>query len=267
MAITSPRHTKINGPRREIAATIVKCASRCIRCAALVALGMVASTVFAQSEPGGYGEPPGPFHQPVPPYPVEMGFSQDHSSTFAEGWARGRAALIQAHGNYELSRAQAGVIYEQGRWINRINDLEQTRALYTQQEMWRTNRERERQLREQRSAAGAESLAQRERTLYHPIYRLSADQLDRETGAINWTGALAGEQYREYRERLNELFREQLAYGSPTAATAEQIARCTTHFKRALQQDVRDLPRDEYLAAQRFLLGLKYGAQHQVQVS
>jgi hypothetical protein len=250
--------------------SFVRLARRCtphLGCLAVLAVAAVATAAAAQTEPGSYGEPPGPFHQPVAPYPVEMGFSQHHSSTFAEGWSRGRAALVQAEGNFRLSQAQAGVINEQGRWINRINDLEQTRALYAQQELWRENRDREQLLRDERSANGAAKLALRERTLYHSVYQLSAGQLDRESGVINWPELLLAEECIEYRERLDELFREQLAYGAATESTAQEIARCTKQFQRALQNDCDSLPRDAYSAAQRFLLGLKYEALHQVVMS
>src|SRR3954449_6042831 len=61
-----------------------------------------ASISVAQAPQDYSNTPPGPFHQPVAPYPVEFGFSQDHSSTAAEGFLRGTAAVIQARGNFEL---------------------------------------------------------------------------------------------------------------------------------------------------------------------
>ena len=100
----------------------------------LISLG-IAATATAQA-PEDYSTPPGPFHQPVPPYPVEMGFSQDHSSTAAEGYLRGKAALIQSLGNFQLSESQAQILRQQARWLDRENDLKQTIALHAQKQMW-----------------------------------------------------------------------------------------------------------------------------------
>ena len=54
--------------------------------AALFAAAFTVNSSVAQSPEDYRNTPPGPFHQPVPPYPVEFGFSQDHSSTAAEGF-------------------------------------------------------------------------------------------------------------------------------------------------------------------------------------
>src|SRR5262245_24062910 len=88
------------------------------------ALFLVIGTCVAQSTYE-YNDSP-VFYQPVSPWPVEMGFWQDHSSTLQEGIRRGQAALIQAWGDYELSTSQAEILREQNRAVRRDNDLKQT---------------------------------------------------------------------------------------------------------------------------------------------
>ena len=58
--------------------------------AAFFATAITVNSSLAQSPEDYRNTPPGPFHQPVPPYPVEFGFSQDHSSTAAEGFCAAR---------------------------------------------------------------------------------------------------------------------------------------------------------------------------------
>src|SRR4051812_14622630 len=100
----------------------------------IIALAAV-SSAFAQPGPeGNSGQ--SPIFRPVSPNPVEMGFTQDHSSTVIEGAQRGRAAVIQAYGNYQLDVSQAAVLHQQTRALNRENNLKQTEALHAQEEMW-----------------------------------------------------------------------------------------------------------------------------------
>ena len=92
-------------------------------------------------------------------------------------------------------------------------------------------------------------------------------RLREELGAINWPTALRDAKFQGYRERLEQLFREHVSYGGAHAETAREIARTVDKLANALRQDVGLMPRDEYMAAQKFLLGLKYGAESLVQPS
>ena len=152
-------------------------------------LFLVVSTGFAQSTYE-YNDSIS-FHPPVNPYPVEMGFSQDHSSTAAEGFQRGRAALIQALGNYEVSTSQAEILREQNRGLRRDNDLKQTEAMHAQQKMWVDFRIEVRNAREARLAEGQEKLAARRAVVQTQAYQLSVMELDPITGEIHWPTALS----------------------------------------------------------------------------
>jgi len=205
------------------------------------------------------------YHNPTPPYPVEMGFSQDHSSTFAEGVQRGRAALIQAWGNYELSNSQARILWEQGRALRRDNNLKLTEAVQAQHKMWLDYSIEKRKAREARMAEGREILNTRRAAVYGPAFQLSSTELDPMTGAINWPTALESTSYAADRARVEELFRQHVGYGKGEAGTAREIARTVDMLKRKLQSEVGSMSSDEYLASQKFLRGLKYAAEGIVQ--
>jgi hypothetical protein len=218
----------------------------------------------ADSDPSDYQyTSPTEFHQPVSPYPVEMGFSQDHSSTAFEGAQRGNAAVIQALGNLQLAESQAQILRQQARALDRDNDLRQTEALHLQQKMWRTAREEARAHRDQRVAAGQAKLAARQVTLYRAAYRVSARELNPVSGRITWPVALRADKYSDSRDRLQELFRQHIGYGDPQPGTAQEIARATDELSRSLRADIATLPRAEYLAAQKFLRGLMFEASAQ----
>ncbi len=225
-----------------------------------IVVALVAATGFAQTPEDYINTPPGPFHRPVSPYPIELGYTQHHASTATEGFLRGKAELIQAWGNFHLSTSQAAILQQQARWLDRENDLKQTQALLAQKKMWsdaRAHAQKERQLRR---IEGQQILAVRQATIYREAYKLSAQQLDPSTGAIHWPPALQTEEFRSDREHIEQLFQEQFAYGDPQPATASDIAHSVELWSRSLGKQIRSTPRDEYAAAQKFLMGLKYAS-------
>jgi hypothetical protein len=231
-----------------------------------LAILMIAATgrAFAESDPSDYEyTSPTAFHQPVAPLPVELGFTQHHSSTAAEGFMRGEAAVIQAQGNYELATSQASILFEQSRALNRENDLKQTQALLAQQDMWREGRQAEREYRDAQLEEGRAKLINRRATVLHQTYKLSPTELNMVTGEINWPAALQTAKYQRARERMQELFRQYVSYGDPQPAVVAEITRGTNAMAKALRRDISKLPREDYFAAQKFLLGLKLEATSQ----
>jgi hypothetical protein len=220
----------------------------------------VASIAVGQTPQDYSNTPPGPFHQPVAPYPVEFGFSQDHSSTAAEGFLRGTAAVIQARGNFELSRSQADILRQQARWLDRENDLKQTAALIAQKKMWATARAESRQQTNAQRAAGLQLAAEKQATVYRQAYQLGPNDLDVITGTISWPAALKSAEFDTERTQLDELFKRHFSYGDPQSDTATQIGGSVDQLTRTLGRSIGSLPRDQYSAAQKFLRGLKYTA-------
>jgi hypothetical protein len=220
-----------------------------------------ASPLMAESDPSDYQySTPTAFHNPTPPLPVELGFTQHHSSTAAEGYMRGEAAVIQAMGNYNLATSQASILYEQARAVNRENDLKQTQALHAQQIMWREAREEKREHREEQLEAGRAKLINRRATVHRTAYQLSPNDLNMVTGEINWPAALQGAKYQAARERMEELVRQHVSYGDPQPAVVAEIARGSKAMARALRKDISKLSQADYVVAQKFLRGLEMEA-------
>lgn len=196
------------------------------------------------------------FHRPVVPYPTGCGYVHSHSSTAAEGYLRGKAAVIDALGNFRLADSQSAILFEQARALDRENDLRQTQALHAQQAMWREARDAERDYNEKRSAEGRAKLASRKAIVHRAAYRLSPAEFDETTGQLNWPKALTASKFGADRERLQECCRRYVGYGERDAATAAEIARLTKQLRHALRSEIGVVEPADYMAAQKFLIAL-----------
>lgn len=203
---------------------------------------------------------PTAFHQPVPPLPADQGFVQHHASTAAEGYLRGKAAVIHALGNFQLAQSQAAILFEQGRALDRENDLKQTEALLAQQAMWREGRYAKRAEFAARRAAGRAKIEARRQVVHRAAYQLSPAELDRATGEIRWPVALQGSKFSEQRSQMEELMRRHVGYGEAQGDVAAEIVRLSEAMARSLRSKIRTLEESDYLEAQKFLLGLKVEA-------
>jgi hypothetical protein len=110
-------------------------------------------------------------------------------------------------------------------------------------------------------------LAERRSTTYRDAYQLAAGELDVKTGQITWPDALRDGRFEASRARLEELFRQHVGYGIPRANVAREIGRSVDQWSHVLRSEVSSMSREDYLAAQKFLLGLKYGAASMVVAS
>lgn len=196
------------------------------------------------------------YHYPMGSYSAPYGFS----STAFEGAQRGRAALVEAWGNFAVRKSQAAILWQQARAFDRENDVQQTIALFDQRDIWRQARELDRKEREQRNAEGKLILAARVATEYKQAYALSSDELDLSTGMISWPAQLLVGKYECQRRRVDQLFRTLASNPDPQPELVAEIGREVDALVRELRCEIRVLPQDEYLAAQKFLRGLKYAA-------
>jgi hypothetical protein len=222
-----------------------------------LALSLVSSS-FAQSSDGNAAETT-PGHQNIHSG-TPFSYGSYHASTAAEGYLRGRAAVIDAIGNFEVSDAQAQILREHARSLDRENDLKQTEALHLQKKMWNDARVQARKDHLIRAAEGQQRLAEQRAAVYREAYRLSPNELNLQTGAISWPEALCDDKYQANRDQLQELVRELVSYGGAQPAKAAEVARSVDAFSKALKNEIATMPREEYVAAQKFLLGLKYAA-------
>lgn len=219
-----------------------------------------ASTGFAETEMGYGGRSGGHLHRPVRSHPVAFGYGHYHASTAGEGYLRGKAAVIDAVGDYEVNNGQAQILREEARALGRENNLKATEGLLAQKKMWSDARIQARKDRDARIAEGQQLLAKRRATIYRQAYQLTDSELNMKTGEISWPVALQDSCFQESRERMEELFRKHVGYGMPQADAVGEIARAVDQWSRSLTNEVSSMPKAEFLAAQKFLTGLKYSA-------
>src|SRR6476620_5050192 len=170
-------------------------------------------------------------------YSDSSGYGGNGASTAAESFLRGRAAMIEALGNYNLRDSHAEILREHARAWDRENSLKQTEALLAQKKMWSDARVQDRKDREARRAEGRKLLAERRTTIYRQAYQLSASELNLKTGAICWPNALQNDKFQENRTRLEELFRQHMGYGTPQVNVAQEIGRSVDQLALALRNE------------------------------
>ena len=178
-----------------------------------------------------------------------------HASTAAEGYLRGRAAVIDAAGSYNANTAQAAISYEQARSLALENDRQYVQNYFQRKELNRQYRE----------ALGtrppsSEDLAQQAKDAAPD--RLNKYQLDPVFGTINWPAALQGSEFAEYREAVERSFRHRDALNSGMGSRVQQTVAVTTdEMEATLKTQIRALSPMEYIQAKNFLQSLAYEAK------
>jgi hypothetical protein len=195
-------------------------------------------------------------HHPHFGFGFDGGF---HASTAAEGFLFGKAAVIDSVGRFRVNDAQANILNEQARALDRENDLLQVKAFHARLQIARQTREAERARRAAKQIEGQQLLRARQNVVHAAVYQLNADELNLVTGEIRWPAVLEAAQFAADRARIEELVVRQARYGADDLVTAE-IVRASERLARALRAEIGVLPRAEYLAAQKFLVGLRFAS-------
>src|SRR4051812_31582594 len=216
----------------------------------LVLILAIPSVANAQQSSQAYELPPVRY-QPVSPWPPHMGESYHHDSTVAGNYFRGQAGLVYANGNYWVSVSQAAILFEYARSLDNCN-----RKQWIELRAW--NRKRLQAERQQSLSAKRVKHEAVRQTTYKAAYGLTEDELDRESGQITWPIALHAPEYDGLRSRLNELFSTVACGDHQFTPRADEIAVCADNLARVLGRNIKTIERSDYLAAQKFLCGLKY---------
>lgn len=118
----------------------------------------------------------------------------------------------------------------------------------------------------QRAAAHkAEDKAEHERfeaSKYAHAPRLTAEQLDHETGEVSWPKMLRGSSYEEHRVALEKLFAKRAKSKTPVEGFAVQVKRHVEGMQASLKQDMSTAKANDYAASRRFLDSVTEEAQH-----
>jgi hypothetical protein len=217
--------------------------------AVLLALG--SSTAFAQTVIGtsagcgwtGYGG--------------RLGY---YSSTAAEGYLRGKAAVAQAAVSYNLDTAQAWISAEQARALAIENDRLAIQEYFQRQEI---NRQYRASARGPRPTM--EDISRRAREAAPD--RLDRYQLDPVFGTITWPATLQAPQFALYREEVEHSFRDRDIMNSGLGSKVQRtVAYSTEVMEQKLKGMIDVISPAEYVQAKRFLQSLEYEAEQAPQI-
>lgn len=237
---------------------------RSISLATLTGLVLIPSLVIAQgidAQLVGHTSPSLSAVSSFPNTPPEA--PHRHSSTAAEGWLRGRAALIGAIANYRLQDAEARILWEQARALAYDNYVRKTEAFY--QRKYEIDRAREMKWEKQRSdrAKGLALKAERQRTELYAVYRLGGGEFQPATGLIAWPCQLKTAELEPLVEEMSLLFEQLAIEGAQRDRLYRQpIVELCNEARRGLYDLRHEMSRDDYIACQKFLLGVKYEATY-----
>jgi hypothetical protein len=176
-----------------------------------------------------------------------------HSSTAAEGYARGMADVVRSAGDYNLRTSEAAKNYTDARSKDLDNRLKYTQTYF---EMRRINKE-------------ARAAEQTPRLSNEDAFRLARQaaprpltsaQLDRLTGRIEWPLILRDPQYAALTEPLNQLFVERAA-GSAPPDVYLKVQKAADALQAALKKNINDYKSGDFIAAKKFIDSLAYEAR------
>lgn len=221
--------------------------------AAITLVGITARFASAQSQSQA---PQYPLIQNVPTSSFYSGYGMyDHASTLEEGMANGIANIMHAAGASNLLHAQAARHYQEAYSRGLDNRTKSIETYFAARKINRVSVAAERGPRvttEQALRATKERAPQ----------RLSANELDPQTGRILWPAVLEDDTYRGNREQLDELIYKWVRSKGKIAPTDYMALQQSVKVMQVeLKQHIRDYPSADYMKAKNVLEGLAYEVQ------
>jgi len=177
-----------------------------------------------------------------------------HSSTAAEGYARGWASIIRSQGQYHLDTSEAAKNYEEARSMEMDNRYKWTKTYFEMKEL---NRQYRAQIGPPRPS---EEALVRFAQAGKPD-RLSDEQVDPYTGEIVWPTALRAEAFEEYRDKVQDIFSHRSQHGRLTADQAVMLEQTTDAMLETLKGLIKKFRPNQYVEAKRFIESLAYEGQ------
>ncbi len=178
-----------------------------------------------------------------------------HSSTFEEGYLRGTANVIQSAGqaNYLNSVAAVNLQEANRRRIENQN-------MYVRKVL--ENRELNAQYRA-RYASVAPSKEEWQRVTEAALPdRLTAEQYDPATGRLVWPHILRSDEYKAFRERIDQLFASRTPDNSGNGSPSQrELAALIDGMKMLLRSNIDSVSSSQYATTKWFLLSLDYEAE------
>jgi hypothetical protein len=177
-----------------------------------------------------------------------------HASTAEESMANGMANVIQSAGQANLLNSAAARNYEEARSRDLDNRLKATNTYF---EMRKMNREYTAQERGPKPSSEQMFRYARDRA----PNRLGPAELDPLTGQISWPVILEDEAYKEYREKLDNLFAVRAKYHGQIAPDQYlELQQTAKALDAELKKRIKDYPPTDYVKAKGILESLAYEA-------
>lgn len=222
----------------------------------LTHIALVLGVVFGvqQAEGQSPSKPYASDHCPRPAprhaYGVWAGPYGYHSSTAAEGYARGMAAVIWAKGQYNLATSEAMInrrAAEKQQIANHKQGVENYFALRE------TNRAARAAERGPRTPLRTVETSQAQ---VNNSDRAAESSFDPFTGKIAWPELLRRETYDSFRSELEHVYAQRSPGSGFSSAQKERVAEVANAMLTELKEHIREHSTGEYLAARRFLTRL-----------
>jgi hypothetical protein len=167
------------------------------------------------------------------------------ASTAGEGYMNGAANVIQAQGQRNVSNSQAN-INNQDAYSKAIdNSTKSVNAFWEQKDIY--NSRLQQKLAEQDQKRNA-YLAN------HGLQSLTSEEFDRTTGTINWPKILDQQQYDEYRNTLDKLFKQRAYAGALTGEEYMQATAANKDWREKLAAQKDEYPAPILSQMIRFIL-------------
>ncbi len=198
------------------------------------------------------GQYPGSTSYHAPPTGIVIW--HHHASTVAEGYARGVAAMLYAQGAYNRMSAEARIAHAQAYAQELENRQRQVDTYFSVRAA-----NRRAQAAERGERPTFDELAQLARQ--SAPSRLGQDDLDPQSGRIDWPAALRAEKYAAARWELERLFSYRAVTRTLDGQQQRQIQQLTGEMLADLKSDIRQMSPMEYSQARGFLNSLAYEAQ------
>jgi hypothetical protein len=187
--------------------------------------------------------------------PINNWSYQNHASTAAEGFLQGQAAVVTSVGQANYLNSVAAVNFQEAVRRNIENH-----GLYVRTRI--ENKELNRQYRE-RYAAPQMTQERWQRIIAASLPdRLTADQFDSATGRLIWPHILRGDEYKAFRDPIDELLSsrtpETSGDGSPNQRELDQLVK---GMMALLKSNIDTVSASQYGAAKWFLMSIAYEAK------
>lgn len=169
------------------------------------------------------------------------------ASTPMQGQMYGMAAVIRAQGQAAENYSQARINQEQARqaylkneqeWLKLRND---TREQHQARTLAKANDQRE--ARDRWLSSRPSSLPP----------KLTADELDPISGVIHWPDLLQRPEFKDSRQRLDELFASRALTSAQTSGLASDIYQTARQMQDEMRQIINQVPPNDYIASRKFL--------------